>query len=564
MSSLYVMRGRDQGRRFELDHPVISIGRESGNSIRLRDTEVSRRHGEIRQDGDGWVLVDLGSSNGTFIEQNRIETHRLRTGDRIQIGKTWLLFTRADEAPFPIDHQVDIVNNDQWQDLSQIIARSERSVLQRADGTNHGTERGAIADLEIMLRAAQAASHTLDLVQLCDRLLELIFEAVQADRGCIMLTNSESGQLEPQAVRYRSASKHERLVISRSILDYVIAQGQGILTRDARDDERWETGASILRQGIREAICVPMQGRYGIVGAIYVDTKVRATESLEARQLRRFRDDQLNLMVAIGQQAALAVEDTSFYSAMVQSERLAAIGETVAMLSHHIKNILQGLRGGSYLIKVGIGDQDQEAIEEGWKIVERSRERIQQMVLDMLTFSKERTPDLELAQLNDTVKEIGELMARTATEQKTELVVSLDPQLPIAKFDREGIHRAILNLVTNAIEACDEREGGRVELSTSWDPTLSRLMVSIVDNGAGIAAEDQERIFRPFESTKGHRGTGLGLPATRKIVREHGGEVEVTSELDRGSKFLLWIPIGTESNSGPSSDNGPEQTLFGV
>lgn len=563
MSSLYVMRGRDQGRRFELDRSVISIGRESGNTIRLRDTEVSRRHGEVRQDDEGWVLVDLGSSNGTFIEQQKIDTHRLRSGDRIQIGKTWLLFTHAEEPLPGIEHQIDIVNNDAWQDMSQIVARSERSVLLQGSEGLQNWDRSAMADLAIMLRAAQAVSHTLDLVQLCDRLLELIFEAVQADRGCIMLTNNETGQLEPQALRHRNASKQERLVISRSILDYVMTQGQGVLTRDARDDERWETGASILRQGIREAICVPMQGRYGIVGVIYVDTKVRATESIEARQQRRFRDDQLNLMVAIGQQAALAVEDTSFYSAMVQSERLAAIGQTVAMLSHHIKNILQGLRGGGFLIEQGIKQKDEEAIEKGWKMVERNQERIQQMVLDMLTFSKERTPDLSLGQLNETVTDVVELMTRTASEQGIQLTTKLDPTLPPIKFDSEGIHRAILNLVTNAIDACAGRESSSISVSTHWDAAFSRVDVSVKDNGPGIASSDWERIFRPFESTKGNRGTGLGLPATRKIAREHGGDVEVTSELERGSTFVLWLPGPSDPNQSISNEASREQTIQG-
>ncbi|HRF00930.1 MAG TPA: FHA domain-containing protein, partial [Pirellulaceae bacterium] len=88
MSSLYVLKGRDQGKRFALEEPVVSIGRETGNTIRLRDTEVSRRHGEIRSEQGRWVLIDLGSSNGTFVERDRIERHELRTGDRIQIGGT--------------------------------------------------------------------------------------------------------------------------------------------------------------------------------------------------------------------------------------------------------------------------------------------------------------------------------------------------------------------------------------------------------------------------------------------------------------------------------------------
>ena len=106
--------------------------------------------------------------------------------------------------------------------------------------------------------------------------------------------------------------------------------------------------------GVREAICVPMQGRYDVVGAIYIDTSTSPQQVIEQGGANKFTEDHLKLMIAIGHQAALAVEDTRYYSAMVQAERLAAVGQTIATLSHHIKNILQGIRGGSYLIEMGL------------------------------------------------------------------------------------------------------------------------------------------------------------------------------------------------------------------
>ena len=99
-----------------------------------------------------------------------------------------------------------------------------------------------------------------------------------------------------------------------------------------------------------------MQGRYHVVGAIYIDTSVKPEKLLQQGDSNQFTQEHLKLMIAIAHQAALAVEDTSYYKAMVQAERLAAVGQTIATLSHHIKNILQGVRGGSYLIEVGLKD----------------------------------------------------------------------------------------------------------------------------------------------------------------------------------------------------------------
>src|SRR4029079_14601985 len=148
----------------------------------------------------------------------------------------------------------------------------------------------------------------------------------------------------------------ERITISQTILDYVVDRNEGVLTSNARDYDRWDAAKSILRLGVREAICVPMQGRYDVVGVIYIDTSITPQRILQQGSANKFTQEHLKLMIAIAHQAALAIEDTLHYKAMVQAERLAAVGQTIASLSHHIKNILQGVRGGSYLIEMGMKD----------------------------------------------------------------------------------------------------------------------------------------------------------------------------------------------------------------
>src|SRR5678815_4665396 len=201
-----------------------------------------------------------------------------------------------------------------------------------------------------------------------------------------------------------------------------------------------------------------MQGRYGVVGAIYIDTYTPPHQVLLAPPAPRFTEEHLKLMVAIGHQAALAVEDTSFYSAMLQAERLAAMGQTIATLSHHIKNILQGIRGGSYLIEEGLKDNDNDVVRRGWRIVEKNQERISSLVMDMLTFSKDREPELIASDLNETVSEVVELMQTRAAEAAVTLVWQARADLPQFIFDPELLHRAILNVVTNAIDACEKQD----------------------------------------------------------------------------------------------------------
>jgi signal transduction histidine kinase len=555
--SLFVIQGRDQGTKFELEEGTTGLGRDSGNHIQLHDTEVSRRHADIRRQGSSLIVTDLGSSNGTYVNGKRIAHQELNSGDRVQIGSTLMLFTGPGESVSDLSDKVDIVSRQQGNDGSRIL----RSMTQHEGSQIFNAEPGETAspwlararsNLQVMYRTALAVSHTLDIDQLLNRIMQLIFEWVEADRGCIMLFDPETKALSPKVRRNRQGiDPDEKLSISKTILDYVRQHNEGVLTSDALDDNRWNPAASIVQFGVREAICVPMQGRYDVVGIIYIDTSL-SPQRLMQQGGNKFTEDHLKLMIAIGHQAALAVEDTRYYSAMVQAERLAAIGQTIAMLSHHIKNILQGIRGGSYLIEMGLSSHDEGVVRKGWDMVERNQNKISALVLDMLTFSKEREPEPIKSDMNQVVGEVVELMQSRAGELHVALTSRLDPKMPVLTFDPEGLHRAVLNVVTNALDACENQPDGAVLVTTEYAAAEGLVRITVADNGSGIAPEDQEKVFNIFVSTKGGRGTGLGLPVSQKIVKEHGGQIRLESQVGKGSRFIFELPA-ISGEAGPSA-----------
>jgi len=554
MATLFVMQGRDKGKRFDLRGEGITLGRDGTNRIQLNDSEVSRRHAEVRRTDEGIVLADLASSNGTFVNLEKIETRLLKNGDRVQIGRTLFLFTDADDrSSVNLAHDVDIVglpNTEGSRILKSVSHESGSQLFAPPDPSESPWLARARSNLQVMYRTALAVSHTLDIDQLLSRILDLIFEWVEADRGCIMLVDAETEQLAPAASRNRKGLRGDgKLSISRTILDYVMQHKEGVLTSDARDDERWNSEGSIVKLGVREAICVPMQGRYGIVGVIYIDTYTPPGQILQQRAANKFTEEHLKLMVAIGHQAALAVEDTSYYSAMVQAERLAAMGQTIATLSHHIKNILQGIRGGSYLIEEGLKAEDNDVVRRGWRIVDKNQERISNLVMDMLTFSKPREPELAAGNLNDTLSDVVELMQARAAEAEVKLTFTRRDDLPPFQFDPDLLHKAVLNVVTNAIDACEKRPDARVDITIEYQPDERAVSIVVADNGEGIAPEDLSRIFSVFESKKGSRGTGLGLPVSQKIMREHGGDIRVESTPNVGSRFCLELPVSVTGQS---------------
>src|SRR5262249_16976763 len=319
--------------------------------------------------------------------------------------------------------------------------------------------------------------------------------SIVADRGCFMLVNPDSHELEPKALRYRKESeREEKVTFSRTITDHVLKEREGVLVSDAARDERFNSGQSIVRFGIREVICVPMRGRHETLGVLYLDTH-RTPKEMMARPTTtgKFSEDHLQLAGAVAHQAALAVEETRYHHALLQAERLAAIGQTIAALSHHIKNILQGLRSGSEILKMGLKDKNDNLIQEGWRVAEKTQSKIYDLVMDMLSYSKDRVPAAEMLDLNVLTREVFEFLEPRAKEMKVKFELSQAEGLPQVLADPDGIHRALLNIAGNALDAVEGKEDAHVPIGTrtgddGWVPAI------VLDNGHSIPADKLHQI----------------------------------------------------------------------
>ncbi len=269
----------------------------------------------------------------------------------------------------------------------------------------------------------------------------------------------------------------------------------------------------------------------------------------------RLTEEHVRTVVIVARQAALAIESRQFQDALVRAERFAAMGQTIAVLSHHIKNILQGVRGGSYLIRTGLDQKKDEMIRQGWGIVERNQSRIYDLVMDMLSYSKDRVPALQAADLNRVMQEVAELGAAMGRECGVAFEFRPGDSLPEASFDVEGIHRAVLNIVSNAIDAASSGESPAVVLKTGYDKAADVMLVAVSDNGPGIPEDQRASIFNVFESSKGNRGTGIGLPVSRKILREHGGRIRIEGGPGEGTRFVLSWPRGNPGGAEASLES---------
>jgi PAS domain S-box-containing protein len=227
---------------------------------------------------------------------------------------------------------------------------------------------------------------------------------------------------------------------------------------------------------------------------------------------------------------------------LIESERLAAMGRATAGIAHGVKNILHGMKLGAFMVDKGLEGDKSDLLSKGWKLVGKNINRISRMTLDMLSYARSSPPALQSCSLNEIANQVSDLMEEKAGQRGVDLVRDLDPTLPSVTVEPEGIHSCLLNLVTNAIEAFPEPStGGKITVSSRFEPETGVLLI-VKDTGRGMSKELQEQVFEYLYSTKGARGTGLGLAITQKIVRDHGGDIQVESEINKGSCFTIILP----------------------
>ena len=224
-----------------------------------------------------------------------------------------------------------------------------------------------------------------------------------------------------------------------------------------------------------------------------------------------------------------------------EQKELMLLGQSIAVLSHGIKNILEGLEGGAYVVDEGIKTQDMRLLTKGWQIVSKNIREISTVVKNILYTSKKRSLILRKVSPIDLAVEVRERYREKAAAEGIDLGVVFNPELTETTLDPSSIRKMLNNLVLNAMEACGRdtvRKDHFVKIRVEFYDKR-HLMFEVVDDGIGMDSVTRKEIFKEFFSTKGSEGTGLGLAVVDKVVTEHGGRIEVASSAGKGSTFRV-------------------------
>jgi len=237
-------------------------------------------------------------------------------------------------------------------------------------------------------------------------------------------------------------------------------------------------------------------------------------------------------------------------------DRLSSLGLMIGSISHSIKGLLTGLDGGMYLLDSGFEKENHDRTKEGWKVVKFMVDRIRKMVLDILFYAKERDIKWEQVDVLSFANEVALVVEPKIQSQNIEFVFDFDSTLGEFEIDAGFVHSALINIIENAVDACikdKSKISHKIIFSVNHDK--NHIIFDVIDNGIGMDKETKEKIFTLFFSSKGSKGTGLGLFISNNIIKQHGGEIKIRSTLGEGTKFNIKIPkIIPESARTPYSE----------
>ena len=237
---------------------------------------------------------------------------------------------------------------------------------------------------------------------------------------------------------------------------------------------------------------------------------------------------------------------------LFESEKLAAVGRLAASIAHEVNNPLEAIKNALYLMAGAEGDKNSRFLE----IARKETERVSHIIRQMLGFAR-RPGEVDLVDVNQLLEETLVLMEKRMRQLRIKVIKSFDESLPQIRARADQLRQVFLNLILNAQQAI-KGEGEIVIATSRYDPALQpSIVVQLSDSGVGIPEDDLARIFDPFFST-GKKGTGLGLWVTQDIVRQHGGRIEVSSEVGKGTVFSIVLQV--ESPILEEHENEPRLT----
>jgi signal transduction histidine kinase len=567
MPKLLIKTPYGSTNEFLLTGDVYSFGRASDNDIVVEDSGVSRRHGRLLREGDGYNLMDLGSHNGTYVNGRKVTSTRLEDRDQVQIGQhTLTYYLQENEPAVPVRDMTVSLEVDYDQIVSQITRQTRTSETLKGDSSLLSQLQKEQHTLRLLFDLGNAIS-TLNTVEaVSEKAVEILVQTTRAERAAIFMVEGEDNRLTPVVVQGRPGRAEDKdpVVLSLTIANKILTERKGIITADALTDDRFAHGQSIAIQGLRSIACAPLLGQSGSLGIVYLENK---------SSIGAFQQEDLKLLCAVANQIGLAIENARLFDALrrhseeleqtvaertaalqktqfklYQTEKMASLSRLVAGVAHEINNPLGALKSNLELLMVMFGraaanpdrPKDEQVLFQhlvglGQDSVSACA-RIVGVVRALSSFARLDEADFKKADINDGIRTVVQLLD-PVLRRKVSFKLELGPVPQIVCFPAL-LNEALMNLFVNACQAITSASG-QVTVTTFQEG--EEVLISIRDTGIGIPKEHLSKIFDAGFTTK--KLGGLGLAVVNSVIKEHGGKIDVESEPGKGSTFTVHLPV---------------------
>lgn len=435
--------------------------------------------------------------------------------------------------------------------LTEVRLRAERDRLtQNIMRVNRQLER-RVKELSILYSIGKSVTTLLDQEKVLNRIVEAAVYVTGAEEGTLMLVDKDSGELYMRAARGlgEKYARGFRLRVEDSIAGQVVRTGQPFL--ESGDAQRLKVKTGYL---VKSLMYVPLKAGQEVIGVLSVDNKVSNTP---------FTESDVYLLSALADYASIAIVNARLYTEvksfseeleqkvvertkelqeaqeqLIQSEKLASIGQLAAGVAHELNNPISVMLGFSQAILRKLPEDD--PLRKPLATIEREGLRCKGIIQNLLDFARRSKPSLQPTNVNEVLEAACALIEHQISLDNVVVTKGYDPHLPQVLADANQLQQVFVNIIINARDAMPQ--GGTLRLITRSLGDEVHIIFS--DTGIGIPPENIKRIFDPFFTTKEvGQGTGLGLSVSYGIVEQHGGTIEVKSEVGVGTTFIVKLPV---------------------
>ena len=435
--------------------------------------------------------------------------------------------------------------------LTEVRLRAERDRLtQNIMQVNRQLER-RVKELSILYSIGKSVTTLLDQEKVLNRIVEAAVYVTGAEEGTLMLVDKDSGELYMRAARGlgEKYARGFRLRVEDSIAGQVVKTGQPFL--ESGDAQRLKVKTGYL---VKSLMYVPLKAGQEVIGVLSVDNKVSNTP---------FTESDVYLLSALADYASIAIVNARLYTEvksfseeleqkvvertkelqeaqeqLIQSEKLASIGQLAAGVAHELNNPISVMLGFSQAILRKLPEDD--PLRKPLATIEREGLRCKGIIQNLLDFARRSKPSLQPTNVNEVLEAACALIEHQISLDNVVVTKGYDPHLPQVLADANQLQQVFVNIIINARDAMPR--GGTLRLITRSLGDEVHIIFS--DTGIGIPPENIKRIFDPFFTTKEvGQGTGLGLSVSYGIVEQHGGTIEVKSEVGVGTTFIVKLPV---------------------